>query len=409
MKYTTLRTMSRLLSALLGLAFLLSASTSAATITPQYDTNATYQKYWTPGFKAQVTEACTLLAGYINDNQAITIAITIGNATSMNGTFAFADMAKAVGAISTDTKFIAKSGSVTFNPSFYDDAKKDWKGNNIPLMMHEILHCLGFSDTVKAFNRYVNATAQFTGPKATQLNKNVAPALASTTDKSHFKRLVADAAGVYPRMMEGGGQTLSILDLAVLKDIGYDIPTVNAATAPSCLGFKFGPLYAGSYNQEQYTAKAFVQGGCGNDTISAEGATDKIILRGEAGNDTLISGPFATIMIGDDLTELSKGNDGSDIYKIKTNKTHAIVGLGNNDKIYISPSLNITQAQVNAMTVATPDNTYPTYYYPPSNTTTPYFAMKVTIGSLVFYCYSVKEASTDVVKSKIQPKIVISD
>ncbi|MBL8207454.1 MAG: hypothetical protein JNM09_24695, partial [Blastocatellia bacterium] len=110
----------------------------AAKITPQYDTKPEYQKYWTANFKSQVNKACQFLAGNINDNQPVTITFTIDSAMSRN-TFAQADLAKPLGATNTADKLVARSGKVVFNPSFYDEAKRDWKGNNILQMVHEVL------------------------------------------------------------------------------------------------------------------------------------------------------------------------------------------------------------------------------------------------------------------------------
>jgi hypothetical protein len=59
----------------------------AAQITPQYDAKPEYQKYWTKNFKDQVGEACRFLGSYINDNQTITITITIDSAMSSDGQY----------------------------------------------------------------------------------------------------------------------------------------------------------------------------------------------------------------------------------------------------------------------------------------------------------------------------------
>ncbi len=381
----------------------------AATITPQYDTKPEYQKYWTPNFKAQVSDACNFLGGYIGNNITVTLTVTIGSASELKA--AFADGAPNSALESTTTKYIASTGTIRFNPSSFDDTAKDWKGNNISLMVHEIFHCLGFNSGITAFAANIDQNNAFKGANTQRVNGNAPYPLNGASDKSHFKReltppvanqVVTDKVGVAPRMMAGGGGTLSIVDLAVLADIGYDIPVVNSATTATCLGFKLSPLNSGKYNQLQYKATTYVAGGCGNDEINGNNSAESIILRGEGGNDTLISGNNPTVMIGDDLDELANGKDGSDLYKIETNKAHVIVGLGAKDKIQISSTL-VDQNQVNSLTVAAPDQTLPTYYFGGKS----FFPLKVTIGSLTLYSYHVQEP-LDTVKQKLINSISLS-
>lgn len=158
MNFTTNRTNHLPLSPLLLLLVLLAFPSYAATITPKYDKKPEYQKYWTANLKNQVSKACQFLAGHINDNQPVTITFTIDSAMNRN-VFARADLSNLLGTINTADELVARTGKVAFNPSFYDETRRDWQGNNISQMMQEVLQDLRLSDTINAFKKYINVTS----------------------------------------------------------------------------------------------------------------------------------------------------------------------------------------------------------------------------------------------------------
>jgi hypothetical protein len=311
---------------------------------------------------------------------------------------------KAVGSTNTADKFIAQSGEVTFNPYFYDANAKEWKSNNIYLMVHEIIHCLGFSDKIGAFKKHISTTGTFTGPKTMTLNNGNAPKLSS--EKSHFVSGTKDPAGIMPRMMENGGQILSILDLAVLADIGYNINLEDIVGWGSKypLGFKLNGLYAEMFGNKadgtpysEYGTRIVVRGGGGTDTLSADSSTaERIILKGYEGADLLITGDRMTIMEGDDMGKLANGTDDPDTYRITTNFKHVISGLGASDRLEIAPDLVFHSLELEfggirgkldgagllgntKFTVEIPDNTIPYQLYGTPRKEYPPF--KVTISS----------------------------
>ena len=376
---------SFLLTSLAAATCLASATSArAATIVPKYDTAPAQQKYWTASFKNQVQTVCDLLGGYINDNITIELAVTVGNTGGAFGT----GQVDTTGAYdNTASKYRGKNGKITFNIGSFDDTKKEWNGTNTFLMLHEIIHCLGFSSSITAFDKNIDKTNNtFTGANTKKVNGGFAYSLNGANDRSHFKRDLLDKVGVAPRMMAGGGGLLSIVDLAVLADLGYDIPVVKNATAAIAVGFKLNNLFGGKYPTPQWGgATSVISGYAGDDTLT--GDSESYALFGNGGGDTLITGSERTVMVGDEMTAFATGfatgaGDNSDIYKITSKKEHLVVGLGAKDKIIIKTGL-VTATELAGIKAELPgsysvytfsDVLYPTY--------------KVTVGTLVFYvCY----------------------
>jgi hypothetical protein len=350
---------------------------NAAIINPVYDTKPEYQKYWTPTFKQRTNAMCNLLADYIGDSVTIDITITIGDTAKMktlakdkNGNvvkdkdgkdvydYTIATGSSDTATESTATKYIAKTGTVTVNPDafFYDDVKKEWKKNNSSLILHEIFHCIGFSKGIRAFNANVSGNT-FNGTYTKAVNNQKGFPLNGTNDLSHFRSGDKDVWGIYPRMMASGGNFLSIVDLAALVDIGYNIPKIKSMQPwtdqngnITTLSFQKGEnpanialngLFSSSYNEgySQYGAKNYVSGSVIDDVITNRYSpgNQRLILMGGSGKDSLyVKDSVETVLIGDDPSEVEKGNDNADNYFINnTNSTVIIAVCGPNDTIYL--------------------------------------------------------------------------
>ncbi|WP_309721060.1 hypothetical protein [Armatimonas sp.] len=414
---------SFLLTSLAAATCLASATSARAiTIIPSYDSAAAQQKYWTPAFKKQVQAVCDLLSGYISGSDNVTLTVTVS--TTMNRNTFGTGAPNTTGAYeNTNTKYRGKNGTVTFNSTFFDDTKKEWNGNNTSLMLHEIIHCLGFSSSITAFDKQIDKTnSTFTGTNTKKVNGGAVYPLNGANDLSHFKRELTppvakkvqlDKALVAPRMMAGGGSLLSIVDLAVLADLGYNIPTVTNATGAIALGFTLNTVF--SDKSSDWKGMTFeLDGYAGNDTLSVD-TSDSVALFGSGGNDTLITGSEATMMCGDDMAVFDSGIDNSDIYKITSNKLHRIMEFGANDKLQLATALGITAADITNLTVESMprktqtdvdfiNNNVPIFSYS-SDTNNPswYSARRVKIGTLTFYCYAKNSNMTnDALKERLK-------
>jgi len=333
------------------------------------------KKYWTEKFKSEATAAANLLSGFVSaGGDKVEISIK----TTTEGTaYAFAEMNRPQfsGVVDTKDKFIGKTCTVNVNLASFDGKK--WTSNLLSLLAHEYIHCLGFSNTVNAFNANIS-NGSFNGSETKKYNAGKAAPL--STDKSHFVMHFTDPAGIAPRMDDGGGQLLSILDLAVLKDIGYDVSISHNSTDAGCLNFKLNYLYAGSFKTPQYDGKTKVKvsGSCGNDTLTGKGAPGSIILLGEKGSNTYISGEHETVMVGD-----LNNNNHANTFRINTNKKHTIYGFSQGDKIQISSKL-INADDLNALQVKGPESGDSILMETPPNSaiSKPYFPLNVVIGTL---------------------------
>jgi hypothetical protein len=362
---------------------------NAAIITPVYDeTKPEYKKYWTTNMKTQVQSACNLIGGYITNKDSngkditITLTVTVGDPATMKSvvkdpkdptknrkdpkdpTKDLYDYTFATGAIgtgtSTDKTYIASTGTITLNPDpkFFEDTltKKEWKSNQTSLILHEIIHCLGFSKGIKAFNANIDTTNNtFKGAMVKKFNGGEPFPLNGPNDLSHFKDLTLDKMGVYPRMMAGGGQLLSVVDLAVLSDIGYDLPTIKFNNGAFVCNFALNTAFSSKYTQPQYEtlpgngATEYINGQEGYDTLTNDSSAITA-LWGKGGGDTLITGAVRTVMFGDDIFTAG-AKEYMDTYKITSNAEHLIGGLDAKDKIIIKTGL-LTATDISDILVA---------------------------------------------------------
>ena len=325
------------LAAILSFVFL---ANQAFALKFNFNYDSQYSQYWTTEVKAQIEEAGNFLASYIADGHTVDITISVNPQIS----------AHAIGGpnewvTNTSSKSISKKGSIAYSISSLQNVAQS---SIVQLTIHELMHCLGFTHSgAQAFVANTNGY-HFTGPKTKAMNGGANADL--SLDRSHFTQGAMDPMSVSPRMSDGGGNLISALDLAVLADMGYNIPAVKNANAPKYLDVTLNAMYGMTMNfpPQWGGTKTLITGMGGNDVLYA--GSGKTILAGLGGNDVLVSGSGETEMTGDNNAPMNvMGNDGTDIFYIKSNSaTHQIKDLDPNDKIYISPSIGVTKPQIDA-------------------------------------------------------------
>lgn len=170
---------------------------------------------------------------------------------------------------------------------------------NIALAIHEIGHILGITTSVPIFSDLVDDDL-FNGPTALAVNNgNPIPVSGSHID-SDF-----DINGQSPVVNEFGvGDGLpSIADLAILKDIGYDIPVLSRAQLPTQLNY-----YRQGTDEDDSPRSLRTLGG--NDFLDGKGGQDQ--LQGGDGKDTFFFTPnsnndtIVDFTVNDDTIQISK-------------------------------------------------------------------------------------------------------
>jgi hypothetical protein len=232
------------------------------------------------------------------------------------------------------------------------------------LVMHEVFHCLGVSDGVSSFNQYVNRTnSTFTGPKTVQMNAGTAPKLYSDdNDYSHFDRTQSFALGMTPCMINGGALFYTVLDLALLYDIGYQIPSIASLQSPYNIGFKLNAdcgavQYASLPGQNccPYVyglgSNSSVRGFHGNDYFQG-GMDTYAIMEGYGGNDYFAEDGFAVnlTMAGETINQFPETNTYVNKFEISGFLPDTIY-FGANDSILITSICGITASQLSNATI----------------------------------------------------------
>jgi VCBS repeat-containing protein len=124
-------------------------------------------------------------------------------------------------------------GSIVFNSDI------DWDFESNPprnLIIHEFFHVLGFSNGNQFFNRWIDdSDLTFTGPEATAEydgsgNPPINDIGIDGKDFSHWGDITDEGQG--PLMRVSGG-TLTALDLAALKDIGWEVVEASDNSPPT--------------------------------------------------------------------------------------------------------------------------------------------------------------------------------
>lgn len=145
----------------------------------------------------------------------------------------------ATGSSTTATDFAPWGGSIAFNSDstwyFDSDPSTDesFVGQNdfYSVALHELGHVLGLG-TALSWTHYVNGSHQFTGPTATTVHGGNVPL---ETDDSHFQDglgsylpggITPQDAALDPTITTGTRKRVTELDLAALKDIGWEIASI---------------------------------------------------------------------------------------------------------------------------------------------------------------------------------------
>lgn len=273
--------------------------------------------------KKQIEDAGKFLAGYIGGDSTVKVKVVAGDIQAL-----------ALGAPSarsedTEEKSITTEGGIRYKSSTIDEAGAG-KTSVYALTVHELMHVLGFTDNSKAFAAKTK-DGKFVGENTVKMNAGQDVIL----DGSHFKRGFKDSQGVSPRVSDGGGDKLSILDLAVLADLGYSIPLIEGKDAPPVMGFVVPPsdFISFNINGAQYR---MMQGYAGDDTLIA--GDNPAAMQGKAGADTFFSGK------GDDLIapdpQDANVEDGADVIVIPAEPGNdTIQGFDSKDVFVLSPKL----------------------------------------------------------------------
>ncbi|AFZ49765.1 VWD domain-containing protein [Dactylococcopsis salina] len=172
--------------------------------------------------------------------------------------------------------FEPRIGALTFNT--------DEEGSaivNVALALHEMGHVLGIGSS-PAFDERVNEDLFFEGETASALN-NGEPIPILSRDEGHIEEGFTLSDEIAPLLGPGVGDSLpTVLDLAILKDIGYEIPVLENLEG-----------------EELPTLDYIRQGTFGDDN-------DFRYLYGHNGEDTIFGGDGNDFLIGSFLR--SSGN-----------------------------------------------------------------------------------------------------
>ena len=202
----------------------------------------------------------------------------------------------------TGTDFEPAVGYITFNTDFSGFA-------NIGLAIHEMGHILGIGGA-DIFDQ-LSTSGSFDGPTARAVN-NGSP-IPISSDEGHIDGSFVLDNGVRPVVGGGIGSGLpSQADLAILADIGYEIPALANATAGNLPVLNYTRLGTDGDDNPLFgfEGEDIILGGKGNDFImgvdwdianpDSDGADQ---LDGGSGNDTILGGG------GNDLIVGGPGND----------------------------------------------------------------------------------------------------
>ncbi|MBI4750041.1 MAG: hypothetical protein HY774_16270 [Acidobacteria bacterium] len=293
---------------------------------------------FTPAVRTQLEEAARFLAGFIADDREVRVVVVADP-----GVTALASAAPSEWEENSDTRSVSIAGGIAFNPKSINDVN-DKQSSIVALTVHELLHVLGFTESAKVYAKYSKG-GQFTGPVTVKMNNGQPVA----GQGGHFAQGVKDAHGLAPRMADGGGDLLSVLDLAVLSDLGYSIPALKGAPAPPVLGFTLHPGQNMVMHYPDGTPAFLLQGYGGNDTLIAgdvslkNGKKATFLMAGAGGDDVFVSGPGDDEMRGDNSRAATYGTDGKDTFVITPDSGNdSIMDLDDNDVILLSPAFGLS-------------------------------------------------------------------
>ncbi len=242
-----------------------------------------------------------------------------------------------------------------FDERFDGDDYEPWAGtyvidtdNSIPtltLTLHEIGHILGIGSS-SAFNRFVT-NGQFAGENAQRVNNNNPIPLAPGNSHVDAEFTLSDELRALMNPSGQGGLPTT-MDLAILADIGYEIPILDTATEfplaidyeiignnlenPRLIGITGNDLIEGGSQDDR------IQGGKGDDRLFGKGGDDQIFggegsdfIKGGDGNDVLFAGSRAPVGLDEIVTgdNTLLGGEGDDVLYGHNGKDILRGGRGN--------------------------------------------------------------------------------
>jgi Concanavalin A-like lectin/glucanases superfamily len=373
--------------------------------------------------KEQLQEAGRILGSFIDMDNTVYIKVTQGvcNASATGGPDFNATDYYYIND-TTISKFIVKRGTMTLCTSGVADM--EYK-SQINTFVHELIHALGVTKNVRVFEKMITDST-FSGSNTKRMNGGQNAILqfkssSGKTDLSHFmyKEDKDFPLSITPAIRAGGGNIISALDLAILADLGYNIPILKDKTKSFFIDMTMDSKLNGtvSWDLDSLNQSYLVSGLGGNDVITNNGLSDLIkngtqtriggkinkkiiVLEGQGGDDILIAGTDTTQMYGDYrdflIVDTSAGT-GKDIFYIKNTMQHRIASLQDKDKIYFDPSLNITNDNLNNLTVKFLKNN------------SPYREFEVAIGTLklTLQLKNIRNTETEKVKTLVKNCITL--
>lgn len=313
------RRFSRRLLALFGLALgpvLVAAKPAAAehTFKIHIDYGQADANVFNDDVKQQIEQAAGFLAGYLGGTHEVTVIVRNDNLDGKSGEpGAFATGGPSAWEENTDDKSITKAGGITFNTKSLSDVKSS---SIVALTVHELCHVLGFTESSKAFSAHMKG-GQFTGAVTEKMNGGAGVPMRG----GHFPVSVTDKFGSRPRMSEGGGSFLSCLDLAVLADLGYDVPVLKDKDGPFAVAFVLRPALGSTMKFKDRTGAVvrtatLMQGLAGDDVLIADGGD--CLMAGAGGNNVLANGGTGNCDMDGHNTQSGKyGDDGKATFVIR--------------------------------------------------------------------------------------------
>ncbi len=218
-------------------------------------------------------------------------------------------------------------GNISFDssPSFSDGAPSFWffdstpdTSNDIPAgsvdflstALHEIGHVLGIGSAPIFLE--LGAGASFVGANALALEGGTPIPLDSDLDHVESGFLSDGQPVLMAGANPGGRRLLTEVDLAILADIGYEIPGFIAQGSTPPITTEGDDIV--------------IFGTVVDDVIDGLGGDDQI--QGDQGNDTLKGGSGNDLLFGQDGNDFLFGNEGSDHLQGQTEDDTLIGGIG---------------------------------------------------------------------------------
>lgn len=222
-----------------------------------------------------------------------------------------------------DSDFEPWAGNISFEPSlswFSDLTPSVWDdlsgADLLGTSLHEMGHVLGMGAS-GIFGQI--GTNGFDGVNALKVNQNYPISL--EPDLAHVK------SGQMSVM--AGSRLPTLIDLAILADIGYEIPGFTAQGSVRPIATQENETIFGT------TLDDTIDGLGGNDTLQGQGGNDALsggegndTLFGQEGNDALFGGEGDDFLGGGDGNDVLDGGAGNDLFSGDAGRDVFVFGAG---------------------------------------------------------------------------------